>query len=237
LASKPYQQLLLATFGEKIHGYQSHDLVEYWMIKMNEYCGEILAARKCGIFRKTWMNDNNEDSFIVRKYHCFYDMSSEYVEYNEDASSFIMQTTYAHITSPLRRKIDLWNQRILFNIIMNVDVSSLSLFLGKEKIMEWNQWMKRRGKLERECRALCYLFSMDEKRVVLDCCVMQWKRNLKNETKCVVYIPILKSFYECKHCFNDDDVDVEKLDKNRKCEIFLFEKEYRSALKIRMVIQ
>lgn len=103
----------------------SHDLVSYWMIFMNKKIGGIMSNQEIGIFRcaefkpdatiekqlKTTNLDKNTDRVIKT----WGQMSGQYLVYNsvnkKDLKHDILETnTYCHITSPIRRLIDLLNQ-------------------------------------------------------------------------------------------------------------------------------
>jgi len=116
----------------------SHDLVEYLMIYMNTKCGKIMAREKVGIFRSVaikrgdveMLNDNHLLDIV--KY--WNNVSGEYVLYSEQAylkHDLMGIDTYSHISSPIRRLVDLLNQSIFcihFGLVYNI-TSNANQFL------------------------------------------------------------------------------------------------------------
>jgi len=117
----------------------SHDIVAYWMILMNTYSAVTMMNCKAGIFRSAvFLNHHpradaqrehlKEDTYRILQ--LWNNTIGRYIHYSEDAEmqhelihlrSFKndMDTnrctkSYIHITSPIRRLIDLLNQMILF---------------------------------------------------------------------------------------------------------------------------
>jgi exoribonuclease R len=99
----------------------SHDIVSYWMIRMNTICGEHLATLQQGIYRKaTIINPQSniiplglptETQRIINNWNS---VSGQYVLFQSDVSHEVLKTKYyAHITSPIRRLVDLLNMMIL----------------------------------------------------------------------------------------------------------------------------
>ena len=111
----------------------SHDLVAYWMIKMNMEIGHILHKNSMGIFRlvssSSQTNDNNNN--ISLNGHAL-DINTERILYNlhnhisseyrifSAGDTFIHSTmeleNYAHFTSPIRRLVDLLNQIYIWKL-------------------------------------------------------------------------------------------------------------------------
>jgi len=111
----------------------SHDLVAYWMIKMNMEIGTILYKNNMGIFRlvssRSQTNENNNnispnshalDTNTERiLYNLHNHISSEYRRFRA-GDTFIHSTmeleNYAHFTSPIRRLVDLLNQIYIWKL-------------------------------------------------------------------------------------------------------------------------
>jgi len=87
----------------------SRDLITFWMIKMNTACSANMVERNIGIFRTSVASkcaDKNPDTqrFI-------YQWNSSVGVYSLSPEEHPgMNTTYIHITSPVRRLVDLYNQ-------------------------------------------------------------------------------------------------------------------------------
>jgi len=136
LKNKHYNNLLdiIKKHDSKIK--DSHDVVEYLMIYMNTKCGKIMAREKVGIFRSVRGNVEmlNDDHLpdIVKYWN---NVSGEYVLYSEQAylkHDLMGIDTYLHISSPIRRLVDLLNQSIFcihFGLVCNIS-SSATHFLN-----------------------------------------------------------------------------------------------------------
>ena len=111
----------------------SHDLVAYWMIKMNMEIGHILHKNSMGIFRlvssSSQTNENNNTissnghALDINTERILYNLhnhiSSEYRRFSA-GDTFIHSTmeieNYAHFTSPIRRLVDLLNQIYIWKL-------------------------------------------------------------------------------------------------------------------------
>jgi exoribonuclease R len=94
----------------------SHELISYLMILMNYYSSHELCKYKNGIFRTLKFNDElvlpTNLSKECRRYIKIWNSNgSKYVLYNNDEKSHDMLkfNDYVHITSPIRRLVDLLN--------------------------------------------------------------------------------------------------------------------------------
>ena len=119
IKNKTYQLLesVSKTIDSSIH--DSHDVVAYWMMKMNTSVARFMRQKEVGIYRVVHCNNNQKETTpkipskvkqfvrmweqkIVGKYEIFrkdIDMSHAMIGVNE----------YVHFTSPIRRMIDLIN--------------------------------------------------------------------------------------------------------------------------------
>jgi len=93
----------------------SHDVVEFWMLFMNTRAGEKLASLKTGIFRTV---SHSPSALPVQMIELFnHHGSGKYVGYSDDRDCLRHEAlsvgAYAHITSPIRRIVDLLNQSIM----------------------------------------------------------------------------------------------------------------------------
>ena len=118
---QPYKTLYDLTKSLDKHITDSHDVVAFWMIQANKTCGEHMAKNKFGIFRQATMTKQIDESSIEhistsreaqRIIQMWNNVSGQYVLYNESPIKHdIMKLAhYTHITSPIRRLVDLLNQ-------------------------------------------------------------------------------------------------------------------------------
>jgi len=119
LNDKRYQLLYNITHRLDNSVHNSHDVVAFWMIHMNRVCGERMAERNCGIFRSMRIVDkvransapvflNEETRRCIQHWN---NTSGEYCTADSNTGHDMMHIgAYTHITSPIRRLVDLLNQ-------------------------------------------------------------------------------------------------------------------------------
>jgi exoribonuclease R len=146
----------------------SHDVVAYWMIKMNEICGKIFKDKQMGIFRTSkyqqteqkYVNQTMSDN-IRRVINHWNNVSGKYVLYDEGCNTeheVMNISSYIHITSPIRRIVDLLNQMMMIHklgLIQNISKR------GEEFLNDWlkqidyiNVSMKSIRKIQTDCNVL-----------------------------------------------------------------------------------
>jgi exoribonuclease R len=160
----------------------SHDVVSYWMIMVNATTGLKLLNDKIGIFRSiitkshidTSIDEYNLSENANRTIKNWNNVSGHYIQYNENAvidHSLIDiiplsmskrkhkdLTPYVHVSSPIRRLIDLLNHIIIFEKYKIVNSISSS---AKKFLLEWidkldyiNISMRSIKKIQNECSLL-----------------------------------------------------------------------------------
>jgi exoribonuclease R len=160
-SNKNYKLMLELTRKMKSDIRDSHDLVEYWMIFMNTKCGEKLANVQNGIFRTATIRENidNKMSKIIRDWN---DVNCKYVAFssNNDISHQLLKADkYTHITSPIRRLVDLLNQT---SFIHNMNLSEISY--GATKFLkDWTrkiEYINKKTKAIRKAQTDCNLMNL-----------------------------------------------------------------------------
>ena len=150
--SEQYQNLFQLTKKLDKSTKSSHDVVSYWMVVMNMYTARVMNYNKIGIFRTAFIKNKelvndipsslSGDSLLAIK--LWNNSVGKYVLYEEGIElehelikNSLFNTncmnSYLHITSPIRRLVDLLNQIILFQelkIVNGISDSALS-FLNK----------------------------------------------------------------------------------------------------------
>jgi hypothetical protein len=153
----------------------SHDVVAFWMVKMNAITGEYLATNKIGIFRHANFIQPIHSDFereisdldvtsqrIIKTWNNF---SGQYVVYNENLSlehDIMKIKNYVHITSPIRRLVDLLNQlwiSVHLGIIKQPSIDAMDFlhhWLGN--MVYLNTSMRSIRKIQTDCNILyeCY---------------------------------------------------------------------------------
>lgn len=127
----------------------SHDVVSHWMIIMNKLCGEYMCNNKIGIFRSSKYLDKNKNEIdntvnikddtrrVIRLWN---NASGQYVLYNDCQShehEIMNLSSYIHITSPIRRIVDLLNQ-----IIINEHLGLIK-YISKDSNEFLQDWMNK----------------------------------------------------------------------------------------------
>jgi len=144
----------------------SHDVVAYWMIQMNTICGNRLNERGVGIFREVSLN-REED-----KEPCFKELplntsillknwknaSGKYTAYQPNTPSIhlpLKTESYVHITSPIRRLVDLLNLIAFQHSMVMVER------ISKEAETFLNTWQSKLQEINRHSHAI--------RKVQIDC--------------------------------------------------------------------
>ena len=144
LTDPDYQCLLECTRHLDSSVLDSADVVAHWMIQMNAICGSMLQSRGVGIFRQaSWHPDTKDaeeplsmESTIAslpdslgpdskRLIANWRHTTGQYVAFNKDRPiehATMGKESYVHITSPIRRIVDLLNQ-IIFQREFLIEIS------------------------------------------------------------------------------------------------------------------
>lgn len=162
----------------------SHDIVSHWMVLMNAITGIKMINSKIGIFRSVICT--NETKLSLDKYGLkeetkkvlinWNNVSGHYINYQDDAvinhqllsinnRKYLSQhiknkdiIPYVHVTSPIRRLIDLLNQIIIYNhygLVTSI-TSGAQQFLNHwiERLDYVNTAMRSIKKLQNDCSLL-----------------------------------------------------------------------------------
>ena len=250
---KHYKELLLVTQKMDKTINNSHDIVAHLMICMNAHSGTVLATNQTGIFRSAhYINSdlkvlpeyNSFGEDIVRLIQSWNNTSGQYILFDKNANldhEFMRNTlktvktmnSYIHITSPIRRLVDLLNQIILFkqlNIVKNISVDALQFLKNWTDQMDYiNTAMLSIRKIQTDSELLNRCFKdptiMEEEHygIVFD-------KITKNDGTMhyMVYLERLKLLSRINSA-----IDVPNYSYN-KFKVFLFEDEDKVKKKIRL---
>ena len=210
----------------------THELIEFWMIYMNSRCGECLANVNDGIFRTATITENSTNKLrqIIRNWN---DVNCKYSTYFEgDISHQVLKIdAYVHITSPIRRLVDLLNQTMFIQRMGMAEVTqSASDFIGKwkQKIETINKKTKSIRKTQNECELMTLpseTFDREHNGVVFG------KKLLDNDIyQYSIYVENLKMFGKAKAQLDLPEYSDVKL------KIYYFGDEYDSKRKIKFKI-
>jgi len=161
-----YKNLLSVTKQLDSTVTDSHDMVAYWMVTMNKRAAEQLYSHRSGVFRtvstmgQTAIPENISDVTTRRMLTTWNNVSSSYQWFSEGLSSrheLLNAKSYVHITSPIRRLVDILNQTLFSRDLfgMNLSENCDTFIVEYEKNMErLNLDMKNIRKIQTECELL-----------------------------------------------------------------------------------
>jgi exoribonuclease R len=163
----------------------SHDLVTQLMILMNNHCANLLLELNCGIFRSTI--ENNNLPLHIKNLLLLFNYTGLYTtNYDETRHESLNLNAYVHITSPIRRIVDIINMICFTYDILS---SNALVFYNNwiKKIDYINDTTKKIKRLQNNCELLTKTINNDKiyEGIIID-----------NET---VYIVELKSFIKYKN--------------------------------------
>ena len=239
-----YKDLLFLTKILKPSIIDSHELVEYWMVRMNKEVGTRMKNKETGIFRKAiYKNETNEDyvdiddntSRLIRSWN---NTDCKYVLYDKDIvlrHDMMDIDEYVHITSPIRRIVDLLNQIMLLSkeqLVCRMSENA-GMFLQKwvEKIHQLNIDMKAIRKVQIDCRLL-EICSNDT--TILDNihnCVIFGKTEINGIYSYMVYLNDVNILTRIKT--TEEYKDLSK----HKCKLYMFSDEDNIKNKIKCELQ
>jgi exoribonuclease R len=232
----------------------SHDVVAYFMVLYNTECATLLEKNQKGIFRATTLlrpdefqktqNDTQHLSSDTKRlvYHWNHSFA-EYIPFceNNRKDSKILQHnyTYTHMTSPIRRLVDIINQMIFSQIshpenrvLVTRFSEKANTFITKtiQNIEYINQSMRSIRKVQIHCHLMnqCLLDPLIMKRehdgVVFH---KELKKNKENMFSYMVYVEEYKLL---AHIVTDADLPNYS---KHSFKIFLFEDENKIMKKIK----
>ena len=117
----------------------SHDLIAYLMIWMNYTSAKELVKNKCGLYRSSKMNDtfkppSNIDDSIQKFLKIWNSYGGKYCKYIDlERHDMLELDAYVHITSPIRRLVDLLT-------MMKLQESLKLVEWGEEASLFYNYW-------------------------------------------------------------------------------------------------
>lgn len=172
----------------------SHHLVEFLMIMMNYEASKLLLERKSGIFRVTNIVEKQSyESKSLPKHmvalinnisgsYCTYENTKEHALIGEGLDS------YVHITSPIRRIVDLCNLIVLHDNCMSEKARSFAKTC-MDLVDDINTKMKNIKRVQNNCNLL-ELFSKEGEKKYTG--ILLNKEKYKEDIlKFSIYIPVL----------------------------------------------
>jgi exoribonuclease R len=225
----------------------SHDLVSYLMIFMNYHCGQNLMKYNNGIFRSTTFNQdttNLDNKFpsnipddVLKFIKIWNSFSGKYIDFSksfETRHDVLEMDAYIHITSPIRRLVDLLNMIKFQNNNKLVNLSSKANEFYNywiEQLDYINTTMRSIRKVQNDCSLLNLCANTPETllKIYSGYCFDKIIRN-DGLFQFIVYIPELK--------MSSRVIIQHNLDNYQQCEckLFIFNNEEKFKKKIRLQI-
>ena len=218
----------------------SHDLIAYLMIYMNYISAKEMIKNKCGIFRSAELKTTfecperaNED---IRKFlKQWNSYGGQYLKFEDKKEHAILELeAYIHITSPIRRLVD------LLNILVLQDKLNLNKFSVKskeffaywtcdEKISYINRTMKSIRKVQNNCELLriCVEDNLEKKKIYNGFIFDKMERN-DGLFQYMIYLPEIKMVNRLTSRYNKEQLTMNKF------KLFTFVNESNLKQKIRV---
>ena len=237
----PYKLLLQITREINSEIKDSHELVAFWMMQMNTSLAKEMYLKKIGIFRTTISKETNSKETNFNKeitnptsfLHIWeHAISGKYIEYSSDIDGdfhhqILNVSHYMHFTSPIRRKVDIYNQLYWMSEYIPI---SLSSFININSI---NEDTKKIRKIQNECTLLHILQQQQQHQNLREEeCIEGIILQIITIEKALVYLPIYKCILSCKYCCTLE------LYMSVKCKIYIFEREsdYKKKIQLSIVV-
>jgi hypothetical protein len=145
----------------------SHKIVEFWMCQMNLAVGQKLDSHQIGIFRQAELGEtiNPPEScpkYISETLQLIYSASSLYVKKEIGTSpiahKILNVESYLHVTSPIRRLVDIVNMGLIQQIngleFKNLD---FNLMCTNQLVDKINFQSKNIRKIQNKCNTLYFI--------------------------------------------------------------------------------
>ncbi len=156
----------------------SHDLIAYLMIYMNYISAKEMKKNKCGIFRSAELKSNfrcpeEVDQDIKQFLKQWNSYGGQYLKFEDKKEHEILELdSYIHITSPIRRLVDLLNVIILqnnlgLNELNEKSKNFLNNWTSSKNIEYINKTMKSIRKVQNSCELLriCVEENFEKKKI------------------------------------------------------------------------
>ena len=201
--------------------HDSHEVVATFMKFMNTHCAETLASMNTGIFRNQAGTGGSDEGTISHQHAAWSafggPLSATYSTINE-GHAHLGLAHYTHITSPIRRLVDLINMRILINAHSKEHLESSTI----EKI---NKVSKSAKKAQMDCELYSKVLGADPETVYTGTIVDIDTDEFGKITK-TVYLEELKTYARVKM-----PMDIPP---QIKVKVYLFDEEHSLRRKIRV---
>ena len=219
----------------------SHDVITYLMILMNYHCAKSMVMFENGIYRSVHLSNKQIDEKIehlpekVSGFLKVWNSSSgQYVEFSNILNHELLDLeSYIHITSPIRRLVDLLNIiQLMKNLKMIKYSDSCNNFYNKwvSKLDYINSTMRIIRKVQNDCELLqlCSNNTEEIMNKIYDGYIFDRVLRSDNIYQYIIYIPDVSMTTRLTTC---DELNI--YDKYY-FKLFMFNDEYMLKRKIRL---
>lgn len=249
LVNKSYK--LLFTFIKNVNRIKryvdnintSHDVIAYLMIYMNYICAKKMADYKIGIFRSAELKEDfkcpgNVSPSIGKFLKNWNSYGGKYTKYENQKSHEILKLdSYIHITSPIRRLVDLLNMVVLQNSLGIMKYSEKSkkfyeMWTSDEKFEYINKTMKSIRKVQNKCELLkiCVEENADMKKIYSGFIFDKIERN-DGLYQYMIYLPSIKMVNRLSSRHERENLT----NQNFKLFIFTDETSFKKKIRVEMM--
>lgn len=218
----------------------SHEIVSYLMVFMNYHCAQKLLKKNKGIFRSTIIKKEIElpqdlPTDVSQFIKIWSSSCGQYIDLNntpiEDLRHDILEMdAYIHITSPIRRLIDLLNIIQFNSELLPLSTGAFEFYEKWSNQLDYiNVTMRSIRKVQTDCTLLdmCYNNPETLDKIYDGYCFDKLVRN-DGLYQYIVFLPELK--LTCKMTLRDNLDNFEK----KQYKLFLFNNEEKFKKKIRL---
>ena len=217
----------------------SIELVEFWMLKTNALIATALKTHHSGIFRTVKCAANIQHKCRNQEWNTYHRGKYQLYDPTEDLSHDALHLAeYIHITSPIRRLVDILNQITLydtvfksFSVLSNESLIFLQKWSSISEIDKINDKMRSIQKIQTECELLSRFTQNPEllqktyRGIVVDICQTNPK------PRYIIYLYDIRIFCSVK----PDELQKMNIDGEYDFRIFIFKDENTFHKKIRIL--
>lgn len=229
IQNSTYQSLMKFTYGNNNINADSHKLIEYWMIENGLICGKELKNRKLPAIYRECIDIIDSTINLELGWKLY---KSKYIlnNSNDEIKHIELGDNYVHITSPIRRWVDIWNQSLLLNGKPN-ELANNFIF-QKEGIHIINNKSRDIQKTQKYCILLYKLHNSNSKSIICD--GIPYYDN--DKSKWIIYLPEYKLWNNLYISPLADENTNIKSGITIKCSVISFEYEHNIRKKIKIMI-
>lgn len=167
----------------------SYDLVEYLMLFMNSSCAKKLKEHGVGIYRSVKIQNRVDDNTELGKFLSYWKNASSSYTVVPEEHMLLRIPDYVHITSPIRRLVDILNMYQMQKILGIVFTEMGQRFYDTwyEQIDLINKTVKDIRHVQNECAIMHYYWDKGDVEEDVDAYVIE-----NDHPKYTIYIPSSK---------------------------------------------